>query len=75
MSLVFGDIGTCYFCLTNAFKYMWRYKNKNGQEDLDKAQWYLNKVDEIRALRNVESPRISELQERLRNLYVEITNN
>ena len=26
----------------NAIKYLWRWKNKNGIEDLRKAQWYLN---------------------------------
>lgn len=25
-------------------KYLWRYKYKNGVEDLEKAQWYLNKL-------------------------------
>jgi len=26
----------------NIFKYVWRYENKNGLEDLRKAKWYLN---------------------------------
>lgn len=26
----------------NAIKYLWRWKNKNGVEDLKKAQWYIN---------------------------------
>lgn len=30
------------FCKGNVFKYVWRYKLKNGTEDLEKAQWYLN---------------------------------
>ena len=25
-------------------KYLWRYKYKNGKQDLLKAQWYLNKL-------------------------------
>ena len=29
------------FCLGNAFKYVWRYADKNGTEDLEKARWYL----------------------------------
>lgn len=29
------------FNLGNAFKYVWRYSNKNGIEDLDKAAWYI----------------------------------
>ena len=28
----------------NIFKYQWRYKQKNGVEDLKKAQWYQNKL-------------------------------
>jgi hypothetical protein len=31
------------FCLGNAFKYVYRYKDKNGIEDLKKAVWYLEK--------------------------------
>ncbi len=33
------------FNIGNAIKYLWRYKDKNGIEDLKKAIWYLN--DEI----------------------------
>lgn len=29
------------FNLGNAFKYVWRYTDKNGTEDLDKAAWYI----------------------------------
>tara|TARA_A100001515_G_C4532433_1_gene197376 strand:+ start:440 stop:670 length:231 start_codon:yes stop_codon:yes gene_type:complete len=28
----------------NIIKYVWRYRYKNGVEDLEKAQWYLNKL-------------------------------
>lgn len=31
------------FCLCNAMKYLYRHRNKNGDEDIRKAQWYLNK--------------------------------
>lgn len=34
------------FCLGNAFKYIWRYADKNGVQDLKKARWYLNAVIE-----------------------------
>ena len=30
----------------NIFKYQWRYKQKNGIEDLKKAQWYQSKLIE-----------------------------
>lgn len=29
------------FNLGNAVKYLWRYADKNGLEDLKKARWYL----------------------------------
>jgi hypothetical protein len=28
----------------NIMKYIWRYDRKNGVEDLQKAQWYLNRL-------------------------------
>ena len=31
----------------NIQKYIWRYENKKGLEDLKKAQWYLNKLIKI----------------------------
>ena len=34
----------------NVIKYISRYKNKNGLEDLKKAQWYLN--DLIKRIEN-----------------------
>lgn len=35
---------TCHmgFELGNAVKYIWRYADKNGLEDLRKSAWYLN---------------------------------
>lgn len=30
------------FCTANAIKYLWRWKRKNGKEDLKKAIWYIN---------------------------------
>ena len=47
MQIAFGKRAVADFCLCNAFKYLWRHKNKNGQEDLRKAQWYLDKADEL----------------------------
>ena len=35
------------FCICNAFKYIYRHKNKNGCEDVKKAIWYLNKYIEL----------------------------
>lgn len=31
-------------CTGNAIKYMWRWKFKNGSEDIRKAIWYLNRL-------------------------------
>jgi len=29
-------------CIGNALKYLWRWKLKNGTEDLKKAKWYID---------------------------------
>lgn len=31
-------------CTANAIKYLWRWKQKNGIEDLKKAKWYIDKL-------------------------------
>lgn len=31
-------------CTANAIKYLWRWKRKNGAEDLKKAIWYINRL-------------------------------
>ena len=38
------DDGFEYYLQGNILKYLWRYRYKNGSEDLEKAQWYLNKL-------------------------------
>ena len=38
-----GD-GFEYYLQGNIMKYLWRYRYKNGVEDLEKARWYLNKL-------------------------------
>jgi len=38
----------------NIIKYVSRYKDKNGLEDLKKAQWYLNRLTETLDESNVE---------------------
>lgn len=32
------------FCTGNAIKYLYRWKKKNGIEDLKKAKWYIDKI-------------------------------
>jgi hypothetical protein len=34
-------------CTANALKYIWRWKKKNGVEDLRKSVWYLNHLIQI----------------------------
>lgn len=31
-------------CVANAIKYLWRYEEKGGIEDVDKALWYINRL-------------------------------
>jgi len=39
-----GLLGIAAVCVANVIKYIWRYKFKNGTEDLKKARWYLDKL-------------------------------
>ncbi len=34
-------------CTANVIKYLWRYEDKNGLEDLKKAEFYLNRLIEV----------------------------
>lgn len=34
-------------CTANVIKYMWRWKSKNGLQDLKKARWYLNRLIDL----------------------------
>ena len=31
-------------CTANAIKYLWRYEEKNGIEDVNKARWYIDRL-------------------------------
>ena len=33
-------------CTANAIKYLWRWKQKEGVESLQKARWYINRLIE-----------------------------
>lgn len=35
------------FCTGNAIKYLWRWKQKNGVQDLDKAIWYIQRLKDL----------------------------
>ena len=41
-----GDQSTKDFMWGSIIKYIFRFKKKNGLQDLEKAQWYLNKLIE-----------------------------
>lgn len=41
---VIGLNGIEAVCTGNIIKYIWRWKFKNGLEDLKKARWYLDKL-------------------------------
>lgn len=37
-----SKVGIEAICVANVIKYLWRYEEKNGIEDVRKARWYLN---------------------------------
>ena len=47
MVVVFGKEAVKNFCLCNVWKYRKRALFKNGQEDLDKSDWYMKKYKEL----------------------------
>jgi hypothetical protein len=34
-------------CVANVIKYTWRFKHKNGKQDLKKAEWYLKRLTDL----------------------------
>ena len=49
-SATVGKIGIEAFCVGNAIKYLFRYEEKNGVEDVKKARWYIDRL--IKELEN-----------------------
>lgn len=47
MEMVFGKEAVIDYCVMNAFKYIWRHKQKNGTEDIAKAEWYLKYASKL----------------------------
>ena len=41
-----SKVGIEAVCTANAIKYLWRYEEKNGIEDVKKARWYINRLIE-----------------------------
>lgn len=44
------------YCKGNILKYIWRYRFKNGVEDLKKAQFYLGRM--IKSVENMTTTRL-----------------
>lgn len=47
MIALFGVDAVRCFCMCNVYKYRFRAANKNGAEDLAKAEWYMDKLMEL----------------------------
>lgn len=50
-----GLTGVEGFLVGNIVKYLWRWKHKNGMQDLQKAEWYLQRL--IRQVGHDQRPR------------------
>lgn len=68
MELMLDFYDVQQFCLCNAFKYIWRHKHKNGLEDLDKAQWYINHAIKLYADNGIEEDLWTDSIAKLQNL-------
>lgn len=55
MVALFGVDAVIGFCKCNVHKYRYRADAKNGQEDLDKADWYMDKLMELEEQKNAEN--------------------
>ena len=51
MEFLFGTEAVIAFCKCNVYKYRFRADKKNGVEDLKKANWYMDKLDELNGKR------------------------
>lgn len=47
MEVMFGRGAVIDFCRCNAFKYRFRADKKNGEEDIQKAEWYETKLMDL----------------------------
>lgn len=55
MIALFGIYAVMNFCACNVYKYRYRAAAKNGQEDLDKANWYMDKLMELQKVSRGQS--------------------
>ncbi len=54
MLLMFGEEQVKAFCRLNIFKYRFRAEEKNGDEDLAKAEWYMDYLEKMEDVRQNE---------------------
>lgn len=48
MRIAFGEDAVLYFCICNAYKYLWRCAYKNEYiKDLEKAKWYIGYASDL----------------------------
>ena len=52
MEMVFGKETVHDFCTLNAFKYLWRHRQKGGADDIGKAKWYLEYTKGLNVFKN-----------------------
>ena len=74
IELALGDDGTVNYCIGNVIKYLWRCKFKNGVEDLNKAEWYLNRLLEDDRYDYTTMVRYSDKLNYLNRLHEELLN-
>ncbi len=53
---VFGIEAVKNFCLCNIWKYRYRAADKNGEEDLNKSDWYMQKYIELQKRDKIDFP-------------------
>lgn len=47
MEAIFGIEAVKWFCICNAFKYIWRHTLKGGSKDIEKARFYIDYYIEL----------------------------
>lgn len=47
MVAMFGTEAVIDFCRCNVYKYRYRAKAKGGEEDIEKAEWYMGKLMDL----------------------------
>lgn len=72
MTMTFGPEINAYACLWNAYKYLWRYRDKNGEEDVQKAECYVSEYEYLRREYNFRFT--SEIVPHIEDIHAELVN-